>query len=124
MSSRQPNVLIAISDDQAWPHTSAYGCGFVETPAFDRVARGGVLFTQAFCTAPSCSPSRASLLTGRYPWQLEEGGVLWSLLPAKYEVFPDTLEGVGYHIGHTFKGWGPGSIEMSGRTRNPAGPGL
>ena len=120
--SPSPNILVAISDDQAWPHTSAYGCRFVDTPAFDRVAEEGVLFTQAYCPAPSCSPSRASFLTGRNPWQLAEGGVLWSLLPARFPVYPDLLEAQGYHVGFTNKGWGPGSVEASGRTRNPAGP--
>ena len=122
MNPDRPNILVAISDDQGWPHASAYGCRFVNTPAFDRVAREGVLFTSAFCTSPSCSPSRAGLLTGLNMWQMEEGGLLWSTLPAKYDVYPDLLEAHGYHIGHTNKGWGPGSIEASGRTRNPAGP--
>jgi uncharacterized sulfatase len=118
---KRPNILVAIADDQAWPHASAYGCRFVNTPAFDRVAREGVLFTNNYCPAPSCSPSRAGLLTGRYPWELEQGVHLWSLLPARFDVYPDLLERAGYHVGHTNKGWGPGSVEGSGRTRNPAG---
>lgn len=122
MASARPNILVAISDDQAWPHAGAYGCPFVNTPAFDRVARAGVLFTNAYCTAPSCSPSRAGLLTGLNQWQMEEGGLLWSTLPAKYPVYPEILEAEGYHIGHTNKGWGPGDLAASGRTRNPAGP--
>lgn len=119
----KPNILVAISDDQAWPHTSAYGCQFVNTPAFDRVAAEGVLFSNAFCPAPSCSPSRAGLLTGRNPWQLAEGGNLWGTLPARFDAYPDLLEAAGYRVGHTHKGWAPGSVEDSGRTRNPAGPG-
>jgi uncharacterized sulfatase len=122
MTERRPNILVAISDDQAWPHASAYGCPFVRTPVFDRVAREGVLFTNAYCTSPSCSPSRAGLLTGLNMWQMEEGGILWSTLPAKYSVYPDILESYGYHVGHTNKGWGPGDLAASGRTRNPAGP--
>jgi uncharacterized sulfatase len=122
MSTPRPNLLVAISDDQAWPHASAYGCPFVRTPAFDRVARAGVLFTNAYCTSPSCSPSRAGLLTGLNQWQMEEGGILWSTLPATYPVYPEILEAQGYHIGHTNKGWGPGDLAASGRTRNPAGP--
>lgn len=121
MSARRPNILVAISDDQAWPHAGAYGCPFVRTPAFDRVAREGVLFTNAYCTSPSCSPSRAGLLTGLNLWQMEEGGILWSTLPAKYPVYPEILEASGYHSGHTNKGWGPGDLAASGRTRNPAG---
>ena len=61
-------------------------------------------------------------MTGLYPWQLEEGCQLWGLLPQKYKTYPDMLEEAGYFIGLTNKGWGPGSVEASGRKRNPAGP--
>ena len=94
----------------------------VSTPAADRVAREGVLFSNCYTTAPTCTASRASLLTGRHPWQLEEGCQLWGLLPRKFAVYPDLLEAAGYFVGMTYKGWGPGSIEAAGRTRNPAGP--
>lgn len=119
---QRPNILLAIADDLSWPHLSAYGCRFVNTPHADRIAREGVLFHNCFTTAPTCTASRGSLLTGRYPWQLEEGCQLWGLLPQKFRTYPDILESAGYFIGMTHKGWGPGSIEASGRTRNPAGP--
>ncbi len=118
----RPNILIAISDDQSYPHASAYGDPVVSTPAFDRVAREGVLFTNAFVASPGCSPSRAAFLTGRYPWQLEQAGTHASSFPEQYVVFPDLLEEAGYFIGYTGKGWGPGNWKVSGRTRNPAGP--
>ena len=56
-----PNILLAISDDQSYPHTSAYGEPEINTPAFDRIAREGVLLTNAFVQSPGYSPSRASL---------------------------------------------------------------
>ena len=62
-SDRLPNILLAISDDQSYPHTSIYGCEAVKTPGFDRIAEEGILFNNAFSAAPGCSPSRASLLT-------------------------------------------------------------
>lgn len=117
----RPNILIAMSDDQSFPHASAYGSKFVDTPAVDRVAREGVLFTNAFVASPGCSPSRAAFLTGRYPWQIEEAGTHASLFPRKYVVFPDLLERAGYFVGYTGKGWGPGDWKESGRPRNPAG---
>ena len=117
----RPNILLAIADDWSWPHAGAYGDPTVKTPAFDRVARDGVLFTRAFAAAPSCTPSRAALLTGRAPHQLEEGGVLWGSLPERHPVYTDLLEQAGYYVGHTRKGWGPGRFEPGGRTRNPAG---
>lgn len=118
----RPNILLAMADDLAWPHLSAYGCSFVSTPTIDRVAEEGVLFTNCYTTAPTCTASRGSVLTGKYPWQLEEGCQLWGLLPAKHRTYPDILAGAGYFTGVTNKGWGPGSVEASGRRHNPAGP--
>jgi N-sulfoglucosamine sulfohydrolase len=119
---RRPNILFVIADDWSFPHAGAYGDPVVRTPVFDRIAREGVLFRNAFAAAPSCTPSRASLLTGRPVHQLEEGGTLWGSLPAKFDVYPDLLEAAGYVVGSTRKGWGPGNVEAAGRTRNPAGP--
>ena len=118
----RPNILIAISDDQSWAHASAYGSQFVKTPAFDRVANEGVLFTNAFAAAPGCSPCRAALLTGRHIWQIENAGTHASSFPAKYRTFPEILSKNGYHVGYTGKGWGPGNFRDDGRTENPAGP--
>jgi N-sulfoglucosamine sulfohydrolase len=117
----RPNILLAISDDQSFAHTSSAGYAAVETPAFDRVAREGVLFRNAICGSPGCSPSRAALLTGRYPWQLQQAGTHASSFPAEYRVYPDILEQAGYFVGYTGKGWGPGNWQVSGRARNPAG---
>jgi N-sulfoglucosamine sulfohydrolase len=119
---RLPNILFCIADDWSWPHASIAGDKVVKTPTFDRIAREGVLFQNAFVTAPSCTPSRGSIVTGQWHWRLEKGGNLWSTLPAKFAVYPDLLEKAGYHIGVTRKGWGPGQIQPGGRTRNPAGP--
>lgn len=120
-SARRPNILLAISDDQSWPHAGAYGCGFVKTPTFDRIAEEGILFTHGYCPAPQCSPCRAALLTGRNIWQLEEAGTHASLFPGKYQVYPELLEASGYYVGYTGKPWGPGNWQDSGRTRNPVG---
>ncbi len=118
---QKPNILLVISDDQSYPHASAYGYAAIQTPAFDRVAREGILFNQAFVASPGCSPSRAALLTGLNCWQLAEAGTHASSFPQRYIVFPDLLEKAGYFVGYTGKGWGPGDYEASGRTRNPAG---
>ncbi|MDW8129406.1 MAG: sulfatase [Bryobacterales bacterium] len=117
----RPNILLCIADDWAWPHASAYGDRVVRTPVFDRIARQGVLFTNAFCAAPSCTPSRAAILTGQAPHRLAEGGNLWGFLPARFPVYTDLLEQAGYFVGFTRKGWGPGDFEAGGRARNPAG---
>src|SRR6185503_13989215 len=119
---QRPNILLVVADDWSHPHAGAYGDRTVKTPAFDRVAREGALFENAFTTAPSCTPSRAAILTGQTPHRLAEGGNLHSFLPARFAVYPDLLEAAGYHVGFTGKGWGPGRFEPGGRTRNPAGP--
>ena len=117
-----PNILFCISDDQSWEHTSAYGYKAINTPNFDRVAREGIIFNNAFAPSPGCSPTRASMLTGRHIWQIENAGTHASSFPAKYITFPDLLEKSGYFIGGTGKLWGPGNYDVSGRKRNPAGP--
>ncbi len=122
LNTQPPNILIVITDDQSYPHASAYGSNMVSTPGFDFVAKQGALFTKAYVTSPGCSPSRASLLTGLYPWQVEEAGSHASSFSSKYICFPELLQKAGYHIGYTGKGWGPGNWEISGRKYNPAGP--
>lgn len=119
---KRPNILFVIADDQSYPYASAYGCKTVATPGFDYVASHGALFENAYVTSPGSSPSRASILTGLYPWQIEEAGTHGSSFPARYTCYPDLLDEAGYHVGYTGKGWGPGDWKVSGRKRNPAGP--
>ncbi|MBA3296100.1 MAG: sulfatase [Acidobacteria bacterium] len=118
----RPNILVAIADDWSFPHAGSYGDRTVSTPNFDRVAREGARFTHAFTMSPSCTPSRAALLTGQAVHRLEEGGNLHGFLPARFAVYPDLLEAAGYFVGYTRKAWGPGRFEPGGRSRNPAGP--
>jgi N-sulfoglucosamine sulfohydrolase len=121
-AEQRPNILFAMADDWAYPHAGVYGDRVVRTPTFDRVARDGMLFTHAHCVSPSCTPSRAAVLTGQWIHRLEESGNLHSILQKRFDTYPDLLEAAGYHVGLTGKGWGPGLLEGSGRTRNPAGP--
>lgn len=120
--ANRPNIVLAIADDWSFPHAGIYGDRTVSTPNFDRIAREGTRFTHAFVAAPSCTPSRAALLTGQATHRLEEGANLWSSLPKAHAVYPDLLEQAGYRVGYTGKGWGPGRFAEGGRTRNPAGP--
>ena len=120
--TQKPNILFVVADDQSYPYASAYGSKTVSTPAFDFVAKKGCLFTNAYVTSPGSSPSRASILTGLYPWQIEEAGTHASSFPAKYACYPDILKDNGYFIGYTGKGWAPGNWKVSGRPYNPAGP--
>jgi arylsulfatase A-like enzyme len=116
----RPNILFLFADDWAWPHASCLGMAQVRTPTFDRLVREGVMFRNAHCAAPSCSPSRAAILTGQWHWRLDDGVNLRGELTSKFTVYPDLLEQAGYFVGLVGKGYGPGSI--ADRSRNPAGP--
>jgi N-sulfoglucosamine sulfohydrolase len=103
----QPNILFAIADDWG-AHAGVYGTPWVETPNFDRVAREGLLFTNAYTPMAKCAPSRAIILTGRHLWQNEEAGNHMAYFPAKLKSWPEVLTEQGWHMGITGKGWGPG----------------
>ena len=125
-SIKQPNILFALGDDWSWPHASiAYEMSIpgsdnvIKTPNFDRIARGGILFKNAFCSAPSCGPSRSAILTGRNMWQLETGANLRGVFPNKFGVYTDALEEAGYHVGYIDKGCTPMKF-IDGRN-DPAG---
>ncbi len=118
---QRPNILIAISDDQSFAHTSAAGSPFVETPNMDKLARDGFRFTNAYAASPGCSPSRAALLTGQHHWMIGPAGTHGSSFPVYHETFVDLLERGGYKVGFTGKGWGPGLWAAGGRDKNPAG---
>jgi N-sulfoglucosamine sulfohydrolase len=121
--ARKPNILFAIADDWGFGHAGAYGSQWVKTPAFDRVARDGILFANAYTPCGKCSPSRASILTGRNPWQLKEGGNHHSIFPPEFKSFPEAMGELGYFTGATGKGWGPGiSNDAAGNPRDMAGP--
>ena len=113
--------LVEPVDRTCTSHFKRAGDLVVRTPTFDRLAHEGILFNSCFSAAPSCTPSRAAMLTGQYPHRLEEGSCLWGFLPKKFPVYPDLLEKSGYVVGCTRKGWGPGDFRAGGYSRNPAG---
>jgi arylsulfatase A-like enzyme len=120
--TRRPNILFAIADDWSYGHAGAYGGKFVRTPAFDRVAREGVLFTRAFTPNAKCAPSRAIILTGRNSWQLEEAANHLPFFPSKFKTWVEVLGENGYFTGLTAKGWGPGvANDADGKPRQMAG---
>jgi len=121
-AEERPNILFCIADDASFPHMSAYGCTWVETPAFDRVARDGILFTRCYTPNAKCAPSRSCILTGRNSWQLEEAANHIPHFPAKFKTYAETLGEHGYHVGFTGKGWAPGkAVDAAGRPRQLAG---
>lgn len=117
----RPNIIFMIADDWSYPHAGIYGDETVRTPIFDALARNGALFENAYCAAPSCAPSRASILLSRYPHQMESAGNLWSVIPDKFPNWVSMLKEAGYHSGKSRKGWAPGDHKKGGYEHNPAG---
>lgn len=123
LAGSRPNILIAIADDQSFPFAGAYGCEWVQTPAFDRIASEGVLFTNCYTPNAKSAPSRACLLTGRYSWQLEEAGNHIGYWPEnQYPTFCEVLLRNGYYAAFTGKGWAPGNPRtLDGKPRQLTG---
>ncbi|KPM47969.1 sulfatase-like hydrolase/transferase [Jiulongibacter sediminis] len=86
--TQTPNVIIIYADDLGYGDVSAYESGTLHTPNIDRLAAGGIKFTQAYATSATCTPSRFSLLTGIYPWRNERARVLAGDAPLL--IHPDT----------------------------------
>jgi N-sulfoglucosamine sulfohydrolase len=128
-----PNILFAIADDQSFPHAGAYGCEWVNTPAFDRVAEQGLLFTNCYTPNAKCAPSRSAIITGRNSWQLEAAGNHVCIFPEKFNSICEVLDRqTNYFVGFTGKGVEPVDPQgrfLSGKPFNdihltPAGKGI
>jgi N-sulfoglucosamine sulfohydrolase len=121
-AAERPNILFCIADDATYPHLGAYGCPWVTTPAIDRVARDGLLFTHAYTPNAKCAPSRAAILTGRNSWQLKAAGNHFALFPPEFKTYAEALAEHGYFVGKTAKGWAPGvARDRHGKPRHLAG---
>jgi arylsulfatase A-like enzyme len=83
--NKRPNIIFILVDDMGWMDSSLYGSKYYETPNVERLARRGMMFTDAYAASPVCSPTRASILTGKYPCRLKITGPAGHLLPQ-----PDT----------------------------------
>jgi N-sulfoglucosamine sulfohydrolase len=116
-----PNILFCIADDWG-AHAGAYGTPWVKTPAFDRVAKDGLLFRRAYTPNAKCAPSRACILTGRNSWQLKEAANHICYFPPEFKGWAEALAEHGWYVGHTQKGWGPGvANDADGKPRRMTG---
>jgi arylsulfatase A-like enzyme len=113
-------VIVFVADDWSAAVAGSYGDPTVRTPSLDRLARAGLQFRYAFCAAPVCAPSRASLLTGRPPHALGEAANQWGAFPDSVASYPEMLAVAGWAVGHSGKGWAPG--RLSPGASDPAGP--
>ncbi|MEP7129099.1 MAG: sulfatase [Chitinophagales bacterium] len=120
-AQKSPNILFLLADDLSYPFLSVYGDPIVKTPNLDRIASQGVVFSNAYCAAPSCTPSRAAILTGLYPHKLGEGVNLVGRLDSKIPTYVKLMREKGYSVAFDRKGWAPGDYTKSGYKENPAG---
>lgn len=116
---RAPNIIFILMDDLGWADVGCNGSTFYETPHIDRLAREGVRFTNAYAAAPVCSPTRASIMTGKYPARLGLTNYLpgkhplpnsrmigteqVQMLPHAETTLAEGLRAAGYHTGHVGK---------------------
>ena len=141
---RHPNVILFMADDLGWRDSSLYGSTFYETPNLERLARRGMMFSNAYAAAPICSPTRASILTGLYPSRLrmhvpsgaEREAFVNPVVPRQgpadykavvpqarnrllleYRTLAEALKEAGYataHVGKWHLGWEPYNPENQG----------
>jgi arylsulfatase A-like enzyme len=100
VSQQKPNIIIIYTDDLGFGDISANGATKISTPNIDRIAKGGLRFTNAYATAATCTPSRFSLLTGKYAWRKAgtniAPGDAAMILPTNEETMPSMLQKAGY----------------------------
>lgn len=93
----RPNFIVFIADDVSWNDYGCYGNSGVRTPHIDALAESGIRFTQAYLTTSSCSPSRASIITGRYPHNTGKAAELHLPIADHLPWIPALLQDEGYH---------------------------
>ena len=121
-AAKRPNILFVFADDwgqQAGIYAHVLGKGGIndlaKTPNFDKLAKSGVLFKNAFVNAPSCTPCRSSILSGRNFWETGRGAILQGAVwDEEISTWPLLLKDSGYHIGYTYKVWSPGNPRDAG----------
>lgn len=114
---QRPNILFCFADD--WGrYAKIYSTvenrptinQELQTPVIDRIAREGVLFKNAFVNSPSCTPSRSAVLSGQYFFRTGRGAILQGAVwDSSIPSYPLLLRDAGYHIGKSYKVWGPGT---------------
>ena len=116
-AAERPNIVLVMADDQGWGDMAYQGHPVLKTPNFDQAAAAGLRFDRFYAAAPVCSPTRASVMTGRHPNRM--GVFQWGFPMRPQETtLAEALKTVGYATGH-FGKWHLGSV----RTQSPANPG-
>src|SRR5215470_5853792 len=118
-AAEKPNIVLILCDDLGWADLGCYGSKYHKTPNLDRLTAAGVRFTDAYAAAPICSPTRAAILTGKYParlnltdWlpgrpdrpdQMLLRPLIRQHLPLEETTLAEALRAAGYATGHIGK---------------------
>lgn len=121
-TKKQPNIVFIYLDDLGYGDVGVYGSTELKTPNIDKLAKGGVQFTNGYASSATCSPSRYALLTGRYPWRNKRAKILPGTAPLLIDTaemtIPKMLQQEGYHTGIVGKwhlGLGSGNVNWNER---------
>ena len=118
--SKKPNIVFIYMDDLGYGDVSAYKAGTLQTPNMDKLANGGVRFTNGYASSATCTPSRYAILTGTYPWRNQDAKILPGTAPLLIDTaqltLPKILQNQGYHtavIGKWHLGLGLGNVDWN-----------
>jgi len=118
--SRLPNIVLIYADDLGYGDVGAYGATEISTPNIDKLAKGGVQFSNGYASSATCSPSRYALLTGVYPWRNKNAKILSGTAPLLIDTtqmtLPKMLIEEGYYTGIVGKwhlGLGDGNVDWN-----------
>ncbi len=120
-AEQRPNIILLMGDDHGWEETGYNGHQHVKTPVLDKIAATGLRFDRFYAAHPSCSPTRASFLTGRHPNRMGTFTPGWSLRPEEITI-AHILRQTGYRCGH-FGKWHVGTVK-AGSPTNPGAMGF
>ncbi len=119
-SSTKPNVVVIYLDDLGYGDLSVYGATELQTPSIDKLAEGGIKFTNGYASSATCTPSRYALLTGTYPWRNKNAKILPGTAPllisTEQQTLPKMLKGEGYQtaiVGKWHLGLGAGNVNWN-----------
>lgn len=119
-AAEKPNVILFIADDVSWNDFGCFDNPAARTPNIDRLSADGIRFTNAFLTASSCSPSRASIVTGRYPHNTGKAAELHLPIASNLVWFPELLRSAGYYTALSGKNHMTAAPSASGSAARPA----
>lgn len=117
----RPNILLIMCDDLGWGDVGFNGHPDIQTPNLDRLARQGVILNRFYSASPVCSPTRASVLTGRNPYRMGIYHANTGHLPSEEITLPELLQSAGYRTGH-FGKWHLGTLTRTIKDANRGRP--